>query len=84
MDPRISIGASLVYQVRCQEHAGRRLHRMLYSVAQRIRARTDEIAANPYGKHPDATRLRGTHRDAHRERPRMLSTRMKTLVLSVG
>lgn len=54
---------SLVYQVRYQKHAGRRLHRMPRSVAQRIRTKLDEIAADPYGGHPNATRLRGADRD---------------------
>ena len=33
------------------------------SVAQRIRTKLDEIAADPYGGHPNATRLLGADRD---------------------
>lgn len=51
-----------MYEVRYQKHAGRRLRRMPRSIAQRIRAMIDKIAAAPYGSHSNVTRLRGVSR----------------------
>ena len=48
-----------VYEVRYQKHAARQLLRMPLDVARRIRAGIEAVAANPYGKHANATRLSG-------------------------
>ena len=48
-----------MYEVRYQKLAARRLLSMPRDVARRIRAGIEAIAANPYGKHPNATRLSG-------------------------
>jgi mRNA interferase RelE/StbE len=48
-----------MYEVRYQKHAARHLLRMPRVVARRIRAGIEAVAANPYGKHPNATRLSG-------------------------
>ena len=55
-----------VYEVRYQKHAARQLLHMPREVARRIRAGIEAVAANPYGKHPNATRLSG--RDGFRLR----------------
>ena len=52
-----------MYEVRYQKQAAIRLFRMSRSVAQRISARIDAIAADPYGVHPNATRLKGRDGD---------------------
>lgn len=48
-----------MYEVRYQKHSARQLLRMPRDVARRIRAGIEAVAANPYGKHPNATRLAG-------------------------
>ena len=48
-----------MYEVRYQKHAARQLLRMPRDVARRIRAGIEAVATNPYGKHPNATRLSG-------------------------
>ena len=48
-----------MYEVRYQKHAARQLLRIPRNVAQRIRAGIETVAGNPYGSHPNATRLRG-------------------------
>ena len=48
-----------MYEVRYQKHAARQLLHMPRDVARRIRAEIEAVAANPYGKHPNATRLSG-------------------------
>ena len=48
-----------MYEVRYQKHAARQLLRMPRDVARRIRAGIEAVAANPYGKHPNARRLAG-------------------------
>ena len=52
-----------MYEVRYQKQASRRLFGMPCNVAQRICARIDAIAANPYGEHPNATQIQGRDRD---------------------
>ena len=52
-----------MYEVRYQKQATRRLFGMPCNVAQRICARIDAIAANPYGEHPNATQIQGRDRD---------------------
>jgi len=52
-----------MYEVRYQKRAAIQLFRMSRSVAQRISARIDAIAADPYGVHPNATRLKGRDGD---------------------
>ena len=52
-----------MYEVRYQKQAAIQLFRMPRSVAQRISARIDAIAADPYGVHPNATRLKGRDGD---------------------
>lgn len=48
-----------MHKVHYQKHAARLLLRIPRNVAQRIRTGIETIAANPYGSHPNATRLRG-------------------------
>ena len=48
-----------MYEVRYQKHAARQLLRLPRDVARRIRAGIKAVAANPYGKHPNARRLAG-------------------------
>ena len=55
-----------MYEVRYQKHAARQLLHMQREVAKRIRARIEAVAANPYGRHPNVTRLSG--RDGFRLR----------------
>ncbi len=52
-----------MHEVRYQKQAARRLYGLPRNVAQRICARIDAIAANPYGEHPNATRIQGRDRD---------------------
>ena len=52
-----------MYEVRYQKQAARRLYGMPHSTARRICARIDAIAVNPYGEHPNATRIQGRDRD---------------------
>lgn len=48
-----------MYEVRYQKHAARQLLRLPRDLAQRVRARIETVAANPYGRHPNVKRLRG-------------------------
>ena len=48
-----------MYEVRYQKHAARQLLRLPRDLAQRVRARIETVAANPYGRHLNATQLRG-------------------------
>ena len=52
-----------MYEVRYQKQAARRLFGMQRSTARRIYARIDAIAADPYGRHPNATKIQGRDRD---------------------
>ena len=52
-----------MYEVRYQKQTARRLFGMPRSTARRICARIDAIAADPYGKHPNATQIPGRDRD---------------------
>lgn len=52
-----------MYEVRYQKQAARRLFGMPRRIAQRICARIDAVAADPYGKHPNATQIQGRDRD---------------------
>ena len=52
-----------MYEVRYQKQAAAQLFRMPRSVAQRISARIDAVAADPYAGHPNATRLKGRDGD---------------------
>ena len=51
-----------MYEVRYQKHAARQFLRMPRDVARRIRAGIEAVAASPYDKHPNATRLSGRDR----------------------
>ena len=48
-----------MYEIRYQKHAARRLLRIPRDIALRMRARIEAIALDPYGRHPNATRLKG-------------------------
>ena len=48
-----------MYEILYQKHAARQLLRIPRDIALRIRARIEAIAADPYGNHPNATRLKG-------------------------
>lgn len=48
-----------MYEVRYEKHAARRLLRVPRDLARRLRAGIEAVAADPYGSHPNATRLRG-------------------------
>ena len=50
-----------MYEVRYQKHAARQILRLRGDVARRISAKIKMVAADPYGKHPNATRMR--HRE---------------------
>ena len=52
-----------MYEVRYQKQAARRLFGMPRNVARRICDRIDAIAADPYGRHPNATQIQGRDRD---------------------
>ena len=52
-----------MYEVRYQKQAAAQLFRMSRSAAQRISARIDALAADPYAGHPNATRLKGRDGD---------------------
>lgn len=52
-----------MYEVRYQKQAAVQLFRMSRRSAQRISARIDAIAADPYAGHPNATRLKGRDGD---------------------
>lgn len=52
-----------MYEVRYQKQAARRLIGMPHSTALRICTRIDAIAADPYGRHPNATQIYGRDRD---------------------
>ena len=52
-----------MYEVRYQRQATRRLFGMPRSTARRICTRIDAIAADPYGRHPNATQIQGRDRD---------------------
>ena len=48
-----------MYEVHYQKHAARQLLRIPRNVAQRIRTGIETVAGNPYGSHPNTTRLQG-------------------------
>lgn len=48
-----------MYEIRYQKHAARQLLRIPRDIALRICTRIAVIAAEPYAKHPNATRLKG-------------------------
>lgn len=52
-----------MYEVRYQRQAARRLFGMPRSTARRICTRIDAIAAEPYGRHPNATQIQIRDRD---------------------
>ena len=48
-----------MYEIRYQKHAARQILRLHGDVARRISAKIKMVAADPYGKHLNATRMRG-------------------------
>ena len=57
------INPDSMYEVRYQKQAAAQLFRMSRNIAQRICARIDAVAADPYAEHPNATRLKGRDGD---------------------
>ena len=47
-----------MYEIRYQKHAARQILRLHGDIVRRISAKIKMVAADPYGKHPNATRMR--------------------------
>lgn len=48
-----------MYGVRYQKQAARQLLRLRGDIAEHIRGKVRTVADDPYGRHPNATRMRG-------------------------
>jgi mRNA interferase RelE/StbE len=46
-----------MYRILFTKRADKALHKMSRDIAQRIRERLDHIAADPYARHPNVTKL---------------------------
>ena len=48
-----------MYEISYQKHAARQILRLHGDIARRISAKVEMVAADPYGNHPNAMRMRG-------------------------